>query len=150
MSEVNDRAAYRNLWADAYRTLVSEHSDREQRYERIRIASAQSWDRGERLSEDEIRDRVEALTRSDSAPGDNLPDDHRPPSPRWKRRVTTSDEIPIALPRGVVGEICDATLPVPASKLRFVRSGSGQPPARTAGDRPRSAASGTGSNTSGR
>lgn len=35
MSDVIERAAYRNLWADAYRALVSEHPDREQRYERV-------------------------------------------------------------------------------------------------------------------
>ncbi|WP_329484178.1 hypothetical protein OG555_18675 [Kribbella sp. NBC_01484] len=86
MSEVIERAAYRNLWADAYRALVSEHPDREQRYERVRIASAESWDSGERLSEDEIRDRVEVLTRSDSTPGDDLPDDHHPRY-RWYKET---------------------------------------------------------------
>jgi hypothetical protein len=85
MSEVIDRAAYRNLWADAYRALVSERPGREERYERVRVASAESWDSGERLSEDEIRDRVELLTRSDSPPGDSPPDDHRPMY-RWYNR----------------------------------------------------------------
>ncbi|TCC33883.1 hypothetical protein E0H75_42250 [Kribbella capetownensis] len=63
MSQVIARATYRNPWADAYRSLVTEQPGRDHRFELVRVASAVSWDSGERLTEDEIRERVEVLTR---------------------------------------------------------------------------------------
>ncbi len=63
MSELIDRAAYRNRWADAYRALVAKQPHRFGRFEPVRVASAASWDSGERLTTDQIRNRVEELTR---------------------------------------------------------------------------------------
>jgi len=63
MSELLDRAAYRNRWADAYRDLVNKNPDLGLRFERIRRASAESWDRDERLTDAAIYERVEGLIR---------------------------------------------------------------------------------------
>jgi hypothetical protein len=66
MSDVIERATYRNRWADAYRRMVDLDPERGGRFERVRVASAESFDRGERLTDMEIAHRVEQLTR----PGD--------------------------------------------------------------------------------
>jgi hypothetical protein len=63
MSELLDRAAYRNRWADAYRELRARHPDLGLRFDRVRRASAESWDRDERLTDAAIYERVEELTR---------------------------------------------------------------------------------------
>jgi len=63
VSDLTDRAAYRNRWADAYRALVAEQPHRVGRFEPVRVASAASWDSGERLTDDDIHIRVEVLTR---------------------------------------------------------------------------------------
>lgn len=60
---MTDRAAYRTRWAHAYRALVDADPDREGRYEPVRLASADSWDGAERLTDDAIAARVDALTR---------------------------------------------------------------------------------------
>lgn len=58
-----ERAAYRNRWADAYRLLVLKRPDRAGRFEPVRVASAANWDRGERLTDEQIKTQVEELTR---------------------------------------------------------------------------------------
>jgi hypothetical protein len=63
MSGLLERAAYRNRWADAYRDLVTKSPDLGLRFERVRRASAESWDRDERLTDDAIYERVEGLIR---------------------------------------------------------------------------------------
>jgi hypothetical protein len=62
LQEIKACAAYRNRWANAYRALVTEQPHREGRYEPVRVASAASWDSGERLTDDAIRTRVQELT----------------------------------------------------------------------------------------
>lgn len=61
--ELLERAAYRNEWADAYVRLYTREPARFGRYERVRLASWESWERGERLTPDQIATRVEELTR---------------------------------------------------------------------------------------
>lgn len=58
-----EQAAYRHRWVLAWRELVAREPERAGRFEPVRVASLESYARGERLTDAQIAERVEQLTR---------------------------------------------------------------------------------------
>ena len=54
-------AAYRHRWVLAYREIVARGE--QPRFEPVRVASWDSWQKDERLTDEQIAARVEELTR---------------------------------------------------------------------------------------
>lgn len=63
-SGVMVQAAYRHRWVLAWRDLIFREPDRSSRFERVRLASLDSFERGEQLDDAEIAARVDELTRA--------------------------------------------------------------------------------------
>lgn len=59
--DVMECAAYRHRWVLAYRALVA--GGEQPRFEPVRVASWDSWQKDERLTDEQIAARVEELTR---------------------------------------------------------------------------------------
>lgn len=74
------RAEYRNKWADAYRRLVSADRRAGTPFELVRLASAHSWDSGERLSDGDIEGRVRQIIEQ-AAPVGWVPEPEVDPGP---------------------------------------------------------------------